>query len=224
MFVSPAAQGCGDSAALLDVAVAESWYLLVMGNFARAEEVALRGLHAARRAGLAGWFRNTFLVVNAAEAMWSQGLTAEAVTLIDPLTTGPPGRDDWFVYLTRALLDMLRGDHEAALWAGRPGEALQQIGHALAPYEDAPDLTAGCGELLAADLRACADLAERARARRDHDAARAAQTAASELASTLERMRGVPFTDHPYVAAIPGNRAAWDAEQTRLAGSSDPDA
>ena len=37
-------------------------------------------------------------------------------------------------------------------------------------------------------------------------------------------MRGVPFTDHPYVAAIPGNRAAWDAEQTRLAGSSDPDA
>jgi hypothetical protein len=72
-------------------------------------------------------------------------------------------------------------------------------------------------ELLAAGLRACADLAERARARRDHDAARAAQTAASELASTLERMRGVPFTDHPCVAAIPGNRAAWDAEQTRLA-------
>jgi hypothetical protein len=96
--------------------------------------------------------------------MWSQGHTAEAVALIDPLTTGPPGRDDWFVYLTRALLDMLRGDHEAAaagqrqvnavtghfsnisvayeaarltveaaLWAGRPGEALQQIRHALAP-------------------------------------------------------------------------------------------
>jgi DNA-binding SARP family transcriptional activator/DNA-binding CsgD family transcriptional regulator len=249
------AEAAGDSAALLNVAVAESWYLLVMGNFARAEEVALRGLHAARRAGLAGWFRNTYLVVNAAEAMWSQGHTAEAAALIDPLTAGPPGRDDWFVYLTRALLDMLRGDHEAAaarqqqvnavtghfsnisvayeaarltveaaLWAGRPGEALQQVQHALAPYEDAPDLTAGCGELLAAGQRACADLAERARARRDHDAARAAQTAASELASTLERMRGVPFTDHPYVAAIPGNRATWDAEQTRLAGSSDPDA
>jgi hypothetical protein len=54
------AEAARDSAALLDVVVAESWYLLVMGNFARAEEVALRGLHAARRAGLAGWFRNTY--------------------------------------------------------------------------------------------------------------------------------------------------------------------
>ena len=35
-------------------------------------------------------------------------------------------------------------------------------------------------------------------------------------------MAGLPFTDHPFVATIPADRATWDAEQTRLAGSSDP--
>jgi DNA-binding CsgD family transcriptional regulator len=40
----------------------------------------------------------------------------------------------------------------------------------------------------------------------------------------LERMQGVPFTDNPFLAQIPANHATWDAEQTRLAGSSDPGA
>jgi len=37
-------------------------------------------------------------------------------------------------------------------------------------------------------------------------------------------MGGAPFTDHPFVATIPAQRATWDAERTRLAGPSDPDA
>jgi DNA-binding CsgD family transcriptional regulator len=78
--------------------------------------------------------------------------------------------------------------------------------------------------VLAAGLRACADLAEQSRARRDHDTTCAAQDAADELAAWLERTGGFPFTDHPMVAVIPAARASWDAEQTRLAGSSDPDA
>ena len=76
--------------------------------------MALRGLHAARRAGLDGWFHATILVGNAAEAMLFAGRTADAAALIDPLTTGPPGADDWLVHLLRALLDMLRGDLAAA--------------------------------------------------------------------------------------------------------------
>jgi hypothetical protein len=35
-------------------------------------------------------------------------------------------------------------------------------------------------------------------------------------------MKGAPFTDHPFVVAIPAARATWDAERTRLAGASDP--
>jgi DNA-binding CsgD family transcriptional regulator len=249
------AEAAGDDAALVEVAVVESNTLLQLASFASAEDVGLRGLHAARRAGLDSWFRATYLVCNAAEAMLFSGRTVDAAALIDPLTTGLPRGDDWFVHLIRAQIDMLRGDlaaaigrqrqvnaltghfsHvetareaaqltvEVALWAGRPGDALEQVRQALAPYEDVPDLTGGCGHLLVAGLRACADLAERARARRDHDVARAAQAAARELASLAEQMAGVPFTDDPFLAQIPANRATWAAERTRLAGASDPGA
>jgi DNA-binding CsgD family transcriptional regulator/transcriptional regulator with XRE-family HTH domain len=246
-----AAEATGDSAALVEVAIHEGFYLEAMGK--NAEDVMLRGLRAARRAGLSSWFRTAVLVNNAAESMWVRGRTAEAAALIDPLTTGPPRAAGWKVHLTRALLDMLRGDHaaaadrqrqiyaladresyaeldreaaqmtaEMALWAGRPGDALKQVRRALAPYEEVPELADNCGQLLAAGLRACADLAEQARARRDHDAVRAAQDAASELGSWLKRTAGVPFTDHPMRPDILASRASWEAEQTRLAGSSDP--
>jgi DNA-binding CsgD family transcriptional regulator len=250
-----AAEAAADAAALVLVDVTESHVLLTTANFARAEEVALRGLGAARRAGLGSWRGSASLVANAAEAMWSRGRTAEAAGLIDPLTTGPPRGDQWFLHLDRALLDMLRGDIEAAttrlqqvttlaaeflvadlgreaaqltvevaLWAGRPGGALQQVREALAPYQEVPDLTESCGQLLVAGLRACADLAEQARACRDPDAARAAQDAAAELGSWVEQTAAVPFTDTPWVASIPADRAGWEAEQTRLAGASDPGA
>lgn len=35
-------------------------------------------------------------------------------------------------------------------------------------------------------------------------------------------MGGAPFSDHPFVATIPAERAGWDAERTRLAGESNP--
>ena len=73
----------------------ESDTLLHLADFAAAEEAALRGLHAARRAGLVGWFPVTILVANAAEAILFAGRTADAAALIDPLTTGPPRGDDW---------------------------------------------------------------------------------------------------------------------------------
>ena len=46
--------------------------------------------------------------------------------------------------------------------------------------------------------------------------------AADGLSSWVDQMAGAPFTDHPFVAAIPADRATWDAERTRLAGESDP--
>jgi DNA-binding CsgD family transcriptional regulator len=238
--------------ALLAVDTNESFFMLVSGAFARAEEVALRGLHTARRAGLANSSYAANIAENAAIAIWSQGRTADAAALIEPLTTGQPRADDWPLHVHRALLDMLRGDLQAAaarqrqvspltglwgndeargaveltaeiaLWAGRPSDALAQVRQAVAPYQDVPALTTDFGRLLAAGLRACADLAEQARARRDDPAAQAAESAARELACVAEGMEQVLFTDHPHVAAIPAARAAWQAEQTRLAGASDP--
>ena len=55
---------------------------------------------------------------------------------------------------------------EASLWAGRPGDALRETRRALALFKGT-DLTIFSGRLLAAGMRACADLAEQARARRD---------------------------------------------------------
>jgi DNA-binding CsgD family transcriptional regulator len=37
-------------------------------------------------------------------------------------------------------------------------------------------------------------------------------------------MGGAPFADHPWVGTIPAERATWDAERTRLAGPSEPEA
>jgi DNA-binding CsgD family transcriptional regulator len=85
-----------------------------------------------------------------------------------------------------------------------------------------PDLAYACGWLLAAGMRACADLAGRARAGRDGDGARAALAAAADLDSWVEQMGGVPFTGHPHMATIAAERATWDAEHTRLAGANDP--
>ena len=110
---------------------------------------------------------------------------------------------------------------DLALWAGRPADAVNEARQVLALYT-APDLTVFCGRLLVAGMRGCADLAEQARARRDGQAASSAQAAADGLAFWVDQMAGAPFADHPYVATIPAERATWDAERTRLAGTSDP--
>jgi len=246
------AEAARDGEGLLRLAVHESDALLMIGKLQAAAEVGRRGLQAARQAGRQASPDASVLAANAAAAMLALGRTAEAAALIDPLTTGPPDRDHHVVDMLRAEIDLLRGDLEAAahrqaqinalighigniehareawqraaelaLWTGRPGDALHEVRRALAPFT-APDLTILFGWLLAAGMRACADLAEQARARRDGYAARDALAAAGDLVSWVEQMKGAPFTDHPFVAAIPAARATWDAERTRLAGASDP--
>jgi DNA-binding CsgD family transcriptional regulator len=234
------------------VDVLESAALLKTKNVQDAADVAVRGLQAARQAGRHGSYQASVLAGSAAEALLALGRTAEAAALIEPLTPDPPDRDHWPVHQIRAEIDLLRGDTEAAesrqqqvdallggyfmidaareagtraadlaLWAGRPGDALDAVNRVLARYK-APDMSVFCGRLLAAGMRACADLAERARARRDEEAAGAALAAAGQLASWVGQMAGVPFADHPSIADITAERATWDAERTRLAGVSDP--
>ena len=203
---------------------------------------------------LPAWRVASVLAVNAAVALVALGRTAEAAGLVEPLTTGPPDSHKWLVQVTRAEIDLLRGAMaaaawrweriyafpsvtsrvdfayeaapqavEALLWAGRPGDALDETRRALTLFK-APDLTIVSGRLLTAGMRTCADLAEQARARHDQPGADAAADAAGDLAAWVGQMGGAPFTDHPFVVAIPAERATWDAERTRVAGPSDPDA
>ena len=241
-----------DGTALLSVAINDSDARLKLAQFAQAAEIARRSIEAAGQAGLEAWEGAGVLAYNAAEALLALGRTAEAATLIDPLTSGPPDRDHWLIHMIRAEIDMLRGDIgaaawrrqlvysfstvisrvdfayeaaprtvEAELWAGQAGTALQETRRALALFT-VPDLTFLCGRLLTAGMRACADLAEQARARHDEPAVVAAVAAGDGLVTWVERMAGAPFTVHPYMATIPADRAVWDAERTRLAGVSDP--
>jgi DNA-binding CsgD family transcriptional regulator len=246
------ARAAQDGPALVWLAGNESDALLKLGRFQRAADVASRGLDTARQAGLQSWRYAIVLAANAAEALLALGRTAEAAVRIDSLTAGPPDRDRWVVHVDRAEIDLLRGDTDAAaerwqliyalpglisrvdfgyesapraaeasLWAGQPGDALRETRRALALFKG-PDLAILSGRLLTGGMRACADLAEQARARRDQQAAADAADAADGLATWVERMGGAPFTDHPYLATIPAERATWDAERTRVAGPGDP--
>ena len=241
-----------EDAALLGLAVNESDTLLKLGKFQNATEVALRSLQAARQTGLEDSLDGLQLTDNASQALLARGRTAEAAALIDPLTTGPPDRGHRVVHEQRTEIDLLRGDigaadgrqqqinalighpglldpareagqrtAELALWAGRPADAVQETRRVLALFK-APDMTIFCGRLLATGMRACAELAEQARARRDDHAAGAALAAGAGLVSWTDKMGGTPFSDHPLVATIPADRATWDAECGRLAGANDP--
>jgi DNA-binding CsgD family transcriptional regulator len=246
------AQASQDGMALLRQAVFDSFVLGERGQTHSAAEVARNGLEGARQAGLEASREAGVLAANAAEALLALGRTDQAAALIDPLTTGAPDPSRWGVHEARAEIDLLRGDLDAgrrrrqqitacigritnaetarhfaqraaelALWAGRPGDALAEVQQVAALFQ-APDLTIFCGRLLAAGMWACADLAGQARARRDPAAAQDVLDAADGLAAWVAQMGGAPFTDHPFVATIPAERATWEAERTRLAGDNDP--
>jgi DNA-binding CsgD family transcriptional regulator len=110
---------------------------------------------------------------------------------------------------------------EVAVWSRRPADGVAEVKDALARYQST-DWTIQCGWLLAVGMRACADLAEQGRARRDQSATQAALSTVGDLDAWVERMGGNPFVDHPYVATIPAERATWEAERSRLSGIGDP--
>ena len=245
------ARAARDGPGLVWLALNESGALFGLAQFQRAAEVASRGLDDARQAGLQSWDLASRLAAQAAEALLALGRTAEAAARIDPLITIAPDHDHWLAQVIRAEIDLLRGDTgaaaerwqlietlpattrvdfgyyavpraaEALLWAGRPGDALRETRRALDRF-NVPDLTILSGPLMAAGMRACADLAGQARARRDQYAVADAADAADSLAAWVERMGRVPFTDHPAVATIPAWRATWEAERTRVAGPAIP--
>jgi DNA-binding CsgD family transcriptional regulator len=236
-----------DALAALWLAVTESDALLKTGALEAATRVALRGAETVRRLGLGTHSQTDILIANAAEGLLGRGRTAEAAALIDPQTVGPFDRDHMLLHETRAEIDLVRGGVEAAaqrlgqlawtlledvresvqrvaevaVWAGRPEEALEEVQRVLVRLEDTSEVIL-CGWLLAVGMRACADLAEQAQARRDQPAMRAVLAAADDLASWVRREHDAPFTAHPWVAIIPAARATWDAEYGRARGVSDP--
>jgi len=246
------AESGGDGEACLLIDVYESDVLLKTARVAEAAEVAARGLANARQAGLEAFWTTAILTANVAEALLHQGRTADAAALIGPLTDGPASRDTWIVHMWRAEIDLLSGDTAAAaerqeqiaaivgrvkhagwsresalraaelrLWTGAPDQVLPAIQPVLVALKS-PGQAIFCGSLLTAGMRACADLAERARARRDELAEGDALAAGAELADLAGRLPADPFEAHPFAATIPAEHASWQAERARLEGPADP--
>ena len=199
------ARAAQDAPALVRLAGNESGALLKLGQFQRAADVALRGLDDGRRSlSVLGFGHRPGRP--RAEALLALGRTAEAAALIDPLTTGRrtaiagwrtwsaprltccaaiparprDGGSSWdaFPGLTSRVdfgYDGAPRAAEAMLWAGRPGDALRETRRALARF-NGTDLTILSGRFLTAGMRACADLAGQARARRDQSPRRTPRT------------------------------------------------
>jgi DNA-binding CsgD family transcriptional regulator/tetratricopeptide (TPR) repeat protein len=244
----------GDAGACLLIDVYESEALLKTARVRDAAEVAVRGLANARQAGLEAFWNTAILAANGAEALLHQGRTADAAALIGPLTDGPASRDTWLAHVYRAEADLLSGNMAAAtlrqeqiaaivgrvgnadwsreaalraaelrLWTGTPDQVLPGIHQALAELKS-PRKVIFCGPLLTTGMRACADLAERARARQDGAAESVALASGADLTDVAARLPADPFAGHPsgghpFAATIPAEHASWEAEQTRLAGS-----
>ena len=250
----PLAEACGDGGTILVTADYESFALYILGQTAASLELALAGVQTARELGLQDSEEAVSLVNNACDEFFQSGRTAEAAALIDPLTSALPDLHRVYLHLCRTEVDMLRGELEAArgrlrqlqaltagqvglfraesyaplltadlaLWAGRPGEALEEIFREL-PALTIPVMYMGA-PLLILGMRACADLAETAQARRDEAAAAEAAATAADLMSWIDRLAVSPFTDLPGQVYPPAERASWEAECTRLNGASDPGA
>jgi DNA-binding CsgD family transcriptional regulator/tetratricopeptide (TPR) repeat protein len=238
-----------DAWAALSLAIIESNALLKVGRLEEATRVGHGGFDAARRGGWGSTAEAAISLSNAVEGLLGRGRAAEAAALIDPEITGPVDWDHWPLLQLRADVDLVRGevelaaqrlasveiggseyalDHEqdvaeVALWAGRPDEALKAV-HRAIERQAKTEWVILCGWPLALGMRACADLAERGRARRYDDTVRTALAAAEELGAWVDLTGGAPLTEHPFVAAIPAARATWDAERSRVAGASDPTA
>jgi ATP/maltotriose-dependent transcriptional regulator MalT len=227
--------------------------LYVANRLEEAIEVATKGVEVGRRLGL-HWFFGSHLLCNTANFLYLLGRWDEserAVRAADAV--GPQGLNYILVEELLARLAIGRGQFagaaeklrvvrplavhsadgqvvlpvhaslaELALWQRRPGDAAEAVAAGLAALSDDADIR--CTELYALGIRAHADRAELARARRSTDELALAIAAGREFHEAV-RQRHLATERLP---ALAPQSAAWlagaEAELGRLEGASDPDA
>ncbi|MGF9754397.1 AAA family ATPase [Microvirga sp. 0TCS3.31] len=196
------------------------------------------GLAAVRDAGIDSFVLSTMLLCNVAEARLHAGAIGAASRLVRPRTKDEPRQATRFLHLTRAWVEVVHGDLEAAdrrleaiaeldfgvsahrqavvtvqalcdLWRGLPAQALERIGAGIAG-ETATSWSPYTGSLLCLAARAGADVAEADPARRALLAAR--------LSDWQRQWSSDPLAPEAAHAAAPATRSTWRAELARLHG------
>jgi DNA-binding CsgD family transcriptional regulator/tetratricopeptide (TPR) repeat protein len=241
--VDPRAHGRGYGSPLRDAYVSLTDVLTMLGRPRESARIGQRGLEAVRRYGV----DSTVLVANLIEALLATGEWDEAETLSAAALRAITANFPYMLLMDRADLELGRGDFgaarahldaalatlredrgqgiydvylaELALWERRWTDADQAVRDGLARAR-----SRGAAQLrvwfCAKGLRAQAELAALARARRDADAVRAWLDRAAELIAVARRAAAE-------AAAVTPNAAGWlalaEAEHERARGVARPE-
>jgi DNA-binding CsgD family transcriptional regulator len=230
------------------------WVLDLAGRLEESVVVAERGVEVSSRLGLMRFF-GTHILCNAADSLYRLGRWDEAERAVARADhVGPLGINAILTEELLGRLAMARGrfaealEHlqplaslaeratdvqfvvpvhaslaELMLWDGRPGDAVDVVADALRRIDFSPE--SRIGKVYSLGLRANADVAELARARRDTEAEQQAMAAGDRLLAGMTRRHEETVRDRP---AFTGLSQAWvtlcEAEATRLHRRPSPEA
>ena len=232
----------------------QAWMLDSAGRLEEAVAVAEAGIVMSERVGLMRFF-GTHLLCNKADELYRLGRWDESARALQRAEdVGPLGVNEILSAELAARLALSRGSFdeaaerlrplarlaeratdiqfvvpvqaslaELALWQRRPADAATQVAAAIRLIDFTPEVR--IGEVYALGVRAEADVAEVARARRSTAEAERAVAAGRELVGTMRRRHAAVVADRP---TFEGLSKAWlllcEAEMTRLERRPDPSA
>ena len=230
------------------------WMFDSAGRLEEAVTVAETGIAMSERLGLMRFF-GTHLLCNMADELYRLGRWDESERALRRAEdVGPFGVNEILVAELEARLDLARGRFdeaaerlrplarlaeratdiqfvvpvqaslvELALWQRRPDDAVTQVTSAIRLVDFSPEVR--IGEVYALGVRAHADVAELARARRATAAAEGAVAAGRALVEAMRLRHADVAEDRPSYLAL---SQAWlllcEAEATRLERQADPGA
>jgi DNA-binding CsgD family transcriptional regulator/tetratricopeptide (TPR) repeat protein len=230
------------------------WILQSAGRHEEAIELAQVGIAMTARLGLLRFF-GTHLMAGAAEDLFRLGRWDEADAMVlRGEEAGPLGINQILIQELAGRMTMVRGRleeaakllrplaplaeratdiqfvgpvnaslAELALWQGRPVDALAQIQDAIPRVEFTPEVR--ISDLYALGVRAAAEIAEIARARRDEAAEAEAVAAGTAIVAAIQARHAEVLAERPVYGPI---SESWlrlaEAEGTRLRHEADPDA
>jgi len=232
----------------------KTWVLETAGRLEEAIEMARVGIATVERLGLLRFF-GTHMLCGEADYQYRLGRWDESERVIRRAEdVGPIGINAILVPEMAARLAMVRGRFdeaarrlaplaplaaratdiqficpvetslaELALWEGRPDDALRRLHTAIPLIDFSPEVR--LGEMYGLGIRAAADQAELARARRAADDEAIAVETGDTLLAAIRQRHATVLVERPVYGWLSEAWLGWcEAEGTRLHRAADPDA